>query len=534
MSINEVVRIVRERYRVVLLCTLLGLLGAAAAVALIPREYASDVPLYVSLVGRVETSDQAYQANQLAKARVASYAPLMRDERITQAVINRLQLPMTAEQLAKHITVTVAPDAIVMVETVTDTSPQRAAAIANAAAEEFVGLVTQLEQPIGPAPAPAPALGAARQPTPEPTQIRPRIIRQATPSLIPVSPNVPFSVALGAALGLLIGLGAAFVRNARDTSVRDPERLQVLTSAAVLATIPADRAAGNSPITLDQSPESARAEAYRTLRTNLRFHHHGAPWNTGAKVVVVTSAGIGEGKSVTACNLARALATGSRVILIDANLRHPQVETYLGLEPGPGLTTVLAGNLGWPFARRRLNDVALEVLSSGPVGPRLGELLIWHRMDELLQELRRCYDFVIIDSPALLPVSDAAAVAARADGVILVVRYGATTEEQVAAAVEALRAVSAPVLGTALNMAPAPNPRRGRVNTYAEPPPPHLLPLPLVNPVSPANPASPAIPASPVSPLVPPDRRIPVEPAGNVGGDPPDGVDGSGPDGAAR
>ena len=126
----------------------------------------------------------------------------------------------------------------------------------------------------------------------------------------------------------------------------------------------------------------ARAEAYRRLRTNLQFHR-AAPNNSRAKVWVVTSANIGDGTSITACNLARALAVSSRVMLVDANLRHPQVHTYLGEEPGPGLTTVLTENLDWSSARRAHSEVPLEVLPSGPVASQLAELLTGRRMDHI-------------------------------------------------------------------------------------------------------------------------------------------------------
>jgi capsular exopolysaccharide synthesis family protein len=512
VSVNEALRIVGERWRVVLSCLLLGLLGAALALTVIPRQYSASVTLYVSLQGRATSSDEAYQASQLAKERASSYAPLMTDARITQAVVDQLKLPITAEQLAKRLTVTVAPETVVLTESVTDTSPDQAAAIANAVAEQFVGLTQALEQqqPIGPAPAPAPepvpATRGAPAPAPEAApapagaQIGTQIIRLATPSAVPVSPNRPFVVALGAALGLLIGIGAAFAQHVRDTSIRDRTRLQALTGVPLLAEIPADRNARMSPIAVDQDPGSRRAEAYRRLRTNLQFHGGVRPHGR-AKVVVVTSAVRGEGTSATACNLARALADGNQVLLIDANLRHPQVETYLDLDPGPGLTTVLAGRLLWPFARRRLGDVPLEVLPAGPVAPRMGDLLTARGMDKLLHEVRERYDFVIIDVPALLPVSDAAAVAARADEVVLVVRYRRTNEDQVAAALRTLDAVSAPLIGTVLSMAKRP-PRNGRMRGYPD------RPVPLIPQLSIPTQAGPPPNGQPVA--APPGGPVPV------------------------
>jgi tyrosine-protein kinase len=511
VSVNEALRIVGERWRVVLSCLLLGLLGAALALTVIPRQYSASVTLYVSLQGRATSSDEAYQASQLAKERASSYAPLMTDARITQAVVDQLKLPITAEQLAERLTVTVAPETVVLTESVTDTSPDQAAAIANAVAEQFVGLTQALEQqqPIGPAPAPppepapanrgAPAPAPEAAPTPAGAQIGTQIIRLATPSAVPVSPNRPFVVALGAALGLLIGIGAAFAHHVRDTSIRDRTRLQALTGVPLLAEIPADRNARMSPIAVDQDPGSRRAEAYRRLRTNLQFHG-GVRQHSGAKVVVVTSAVRGEGTSATACNLARALADGNQVLLIDANLRHPQVETYLDLDPGPGLTTVLAGRLLWPFARRRLGDVPLEVLPAGPVAPRMGELLTARGMDNLLREVRERYDFVIIDVPALLPVSDAAAVAARADEVVLVVRYRKTNEDQVAAALRTLDAVSAPLIGTVLSMAK--RPRNGRMRGYPD------RPVPLIPQLSIPTQSGPPPNGHPVA--APPSGPVPV------------------------
>jgi capsular exopolysaccharide synthesis family protein len=497
VSVNEALRIVRTRWRVVVACLLLALLGASVATALTPRQYSSNVTLYVSLQGRADSSDAAYQASQLAKERVVSYAPLLQDERITQPVIDRLQLGVTAAQLAQRITVTVQPETVVLSAAVTDNSPERAAATANALAEEFVGLVQQLEQPFGPSPPPA----APGQKAPDPTKIGVQIIRPATAVPLPVSPNVPFNLALGAALGLLIGLAAAFVRNARDTRIRSAERVAALTGAPILSEIAADRDARRNPLTLGAPPGSLRVEAFRKLRTNLQFLASGRPH----RVVVVTSAAIGEGKSTTACNLALALAdAGSRVLLVDLNLRRPQVDRYLGLAPGAGVVNVLAGRIAVRHAVLRWIEGGLDVLPAGPVPFNPSELLASRATGALLDEVRQRYDFVILDAPALLPVTDAAAVAARADGVVLVVRHGRTSEEQVAAAVSTLDAVNAPLLGVALAGTPAPRWRRQPVASYPEPDPvpPQQQRGPAPEPVQQPFGGAPAPQPPPVSPPI--------------------------------
>ena len=461
MSVNEALRVLRTRWRVAVLCLLLAVLGAGVVTSFMPRQYTSDVTLYVSLQGQAGGADAAYQASQLAKERVVSYAPLLRDERITQPVIDKLHLATTAPELAKQITVTVQPDTVVLSAAVTQPSPAAAAAIANALAQEFVGLVGDLEQPIGTTTTPAPG-----QPTPAPAKIGVQIIRPATPIDKPVSPNVAFNLALGATLGLLLGVGAAFLRNARDTSVRSARRVEELTGAPVLSSVVADRDSRRHPVTLGAHPGSLQVEAYRKLRTNLQFLEPGKPH----RVIVVTSATVGEGKSTTACNLALALAdAGNRVVLIDVNLRRPQVEQYLQINPTAGVVNVLAGRIPLRRAVGRWVEGGLDVLTAGPVPFNPSELLASRATAALLDEVRHHYDFVILDTPALLPVTDAATVAARADGVVLVVRYGRTVEEQVSAAVTALDAVKAPLLGVVLIGTPASRLRRVRAGSYPEP-----------------------------------------------------------------
>jgi capsular exopolysaccharide synthesis family protein len=498
VSVNEALRIVRKRWRIVVLCLLLGLLGAGVATYLTPREYSSDVTLYVSLQGRADSSDAAYQASQIAKERVVSYAPLLKDERITQPVVDKLHLGITAQQLADRITVTVQPETVVLSAAVTDTSPQRAADIANALADEFVGLVQDLEQPFGPTPAPAPA----GQPAAQPTKIGVQIIRPATPVPTPISPKIGFNLPLGTALGLLVGIAAAFVREARDTRIRSADRLRALTGAPVLAEIPADRDARVHPLTLGASPGSARVEAFRKLRTNLQFPEHGRPH----RVVVVTSAAVGEGKTTTACNLALALAdSGSRVLLVDLNFRRPDVDRYLGVESGAGAANVLAGRIAASRTVQRWVEGRLDVLTAGPSPVNSSELLASRATGALLDEVRRRYDFVILDTPAVLPVTDAAVVAARADGAILVVRHGRTQEEQVSDAVNALGAVGAPVLGAVLTRTPGPRRRRlVRSGSYPEPDAVPALQRPPAQAQAPAGPPR-VVDSPPTAPIRTPE-----------------------------
>jgi capsular exopolysaccharide synthesis family protein len=475
MTVERAMRMLRERWGLALLCVVLGLLGAGVATYLTPRAYSSDVTLYVSLQGRADSSDDAYQADRLAQARVQSYVPLLTDERVTQPVVESLGLALTPAELAERVTVTVEPDTTVLTAAVRDSTPEGAAAVANALANEFVGLVGELEQPIGPTP-PPPAPG---QPAEEPARIGVQVIQPAAPVAVPVSPDAPFNLALGGALGLLIGIAAMVVRDMRDTSVRSAEHLRGLVPAPVLAEIPHDRRVATRPLLVDDPFASPRAEAFRRLRTNLQF----LGGRQGRGVIVVTSARPGEGTSTTACNLAITLAeAGNRVLLVDANLRNPRVADYLGVDTTPGLVDVLAGRMVWQYARRPWNRGGFDVLPAGAAGQdHSSQLLSSFGLADLLADMRKHYHFVVVDTPALLPVSDAAAVAARADGVVLAVQHRQTTQEQVDAAVSMLGSVSARLLGAVLTMRRGRPGREGRVQAYKaqqSAPRPEVPPLP--------------------------------------------------------
>ena len=193
---------------------------------------------------------------------------------------------------------------------------------------------------------------------------------------------------------------------------------------------------------------TARAEALRQLRTNLQFVDVDQP----VKTLVITSAIPGEGKSSTACNLALLFAeTGRRVLLIDADLRRPRIADYFGLEGAVGLTTILAGRATPEDVVQPWSD-GLWVLPSGFVPPNPSELIGSRHMADLLGGFREAFDMVILDCPPLLPVTDGAVAAARADGALLLARAGKTTSTQITAAVNALHKVDARLLGCVFNM----------------------------------------------------------------------------------
>jgi capsular exopolysaccharide synthesis family protein len=265
---------------------------------------------------------------------------------------------------------------------------------------------------------------------------------------VPVAPRPVRNLALAALLGLIIGAAGAVAREMLDTTVKTGEALHALAGAPVLAGVPFDPDAKTAPGTYVSSGHSARAESLRQLRTNLQYVDVDRP----VKTVVVTSAVPGEGKSSTACGLAILFAeAGQRVLIIDADLRRPCIAEYLGIEGAAGLTTVLVGKASVDDVLQRWGT-DLWVLPSGSLPPNPSELLGSQHMADLLDELRERFDMVIVDCPPLLPVTDGAVVAARADGALLMARSRRTTIGQVTAAVRALQSVDARLLGCVFNM----------------------------------------------------------------------------------
>lgn len=198
-----------------------------------------------------------------------------------------------------------------------------------------------------------------------------------------------------------------------------------------------------------RDPMAAASEAFRVLRTNLQFMGLDKP----LKSVLVTSATPGEGKSTVAANLAVVFAqNGANVCLIDADLRRPTAHKILGIDSYPGLTTAILGGAGGQEHAVQKTDVpGLKVVPSGPIPPNPAELLGSGKMERFLRELEERFDMVVVDTPPVLAVTDAAVLAPKVGGVLMVTRAGGVARHQVVRAKQALEAVKANVLGAVLD-----------------------------------------------------------------------------------
>lgn len=442
MELKDYWLILRRRWRLVVLTVLATVAVALVVTVQTTPQYSSSARLFVSTTEA--DASQAFQGGQFATQRVASYADLVpKSRRLADQVAEDLGGNADPVQVQSEVTAAVVPETVNLEITATDPDPVRARDIAQAYAEALSDLVADLETPEGQANAP----------------IRADIVDNAEVNTAPVAPQPVRNLGLGLALGLLLGAGLATARELLDTSVSTTEDVADITPAPMLGHIISDAAAVRSSPAGALAGTTQWAESFRVLRTNMQY----VEVDHDQKVFVVTSSMPGEGKSTTAVNLAITMALADqRVVLVECDLRRPLIAGRMGLDGAVGSTSVLIGKVSLDDALQTYADTGLRVLACGPIPPNPSELLQSQAMEGLLKQLRADFDVVLIDAPPLLPVTDAAILAAQTDGALLVVRHGKTSQDQLEHAIDRLATVDAKTLGVVMNMAPA----RGAKGTY--------------------------------------------------------------------
>jgi capsular exopolysaccharide synthesis family protein len=278
-------------------------------------------------------------------------------------------------------------------------------------------------------------------------------IFRAIPSDAPIRPRPLLNMGIGAATGLFLALAIIFLRDALDTTVHSKEDIERKVGLPVLGMIAKieDTRDASQPY-VDYKPRSPIAETFRKLRTNLEFASVDAP----LKLIIVTSALPSEGKTTISLNLAAIYAQGGkRVAVVDADMRKPMLHRVAGLSNRMGLSDLFRSDMPIKEIMRSPNgNERLYLITSGKLPPNPSELLASMRMGQILENLLKMVDVVIIDTPPMLVAADAQILAARSDGVLIVAEPYRTPIESLQASVEALRRVNARVLGVVFNRVP--------------------------------------------------------------------------------
>lgn len=492
MELRDYLNVIRLRKWVIVQAVVIVTLAAVITSLMQPPVYEGQAKVLISEKGSgadlfgslgLDISSQPERGLQ-------TQVQLMQVRPLLENTIRRLDLGVTPEALAKRVEVSAVGQTNVVTVTARDADPKRAAAIANTLGEEFVswsrdykresidaaaaqvesrldaskqeildigkkiqdkGVSDELQAELSIATGAYTTLAAKLEELRINSQLEEgsgRIVSPAVVAAAPVEPSPVRNTVLGLAVGLVFGLGMAFLYEYLDNTLKSSEEMERALGAPVLGVIPAEKYDKDERrrTSILTHPTGAAAEAYRVLRNNLDFIN----FQHDIKTLLVTSAAPAEGKSTVAANLAVGLAqAGKKVVLVACDFRKPTTQQFFGVKNVIGLSDVLTGAHTLKSALQRpIDNLDLLVLTSGKLPPNPSELLGSEKMKNLLEELGQLGVWVIIDTPPLLAVADGSAVARYTDGVLIVTKGGHSTREEAKSAREMLQNAGGRLIGS--------------------------------------------------------------------------------------
>jgi len=395
-------------------------------------------PIYEStttlMIGKARTAEETYidyQSYEISQKLVNTYTHLAKSETVIDATIKNLGLKMTAAQLADSVAVEQVEDSEIIKITVSSTNPKIPAIVANELVKVFKQEMVRILND---------------------TNIH--VVDAAKTPVEPAKPNKPINMAAGIFFGVMGGLFLVYMREYMGNTINSQLDLQKHVGLSVIGTIPKFKRSIYSEegdLVMKYDSKSPESEAFRSIRTNIQF----ANIDEKIKTVLFTSAIKGEGKTTVAANMAVALSSiGKNVVVIDCDFRNPRLGRIFGVSNNDGITDLLL--LKKPF-EGYLKDTSFEnlkVLTAGSSVQNPAEILHSDRMKELIGSLRHEYDYVIVDTPPAAVVTDASIASSFSDAVIMVCSAGNVSVDEVILAKEALSSVNAKLMGAVLNGLP--------------------------------------------------------------------------------
>ncbi|HUR77925.1 MAG TPA: polysaccharide biosynthesis tyrosine autokinase [Acidimicrobiales bacterium] len=428
MELQAAVGLVRRRWWIVVAALVFGLVAAGIYSGTRPEIYRAGARLYVNVPNASDTRE-AIAGVEFTTQLITTFARVATSEKTTKIVSEDLDNTVSPGQVKSKVSAVPVPQTTLIDVRASDRNPALAANLANATANALTAVIEELGD-----------LSTGG--------VKASVIDEAHVPRNPVSPQPRRDLVLGGLLGLALGAVGALTMDALDRTIRESSIAAAAFDAPLLTSIPKQRRLSSDPLVALKSGGSPTGEAYRALRTAVRFRDAAHPLRT----VLVTSAASGDGKSTIAANLAIAMSLdGAKVILIDADLRRTRLATMFDLaEGGPGLTNVLMGKI-------KLSDAlvawsrGLSVLQVGTHSLNPSEALGSQAMVDVLEHAKQLADIVIVDAPPVLPVADPAVLAALVDGTVVVCRWGKTSLHAAEATRTMLENVGANVIGVVFN-----------------------------------------------------------------------------------
>lgn len=430
MELREYLKVLKKRWLLILVITLITTsTSAVISFFIIKPTYKSDISVIIGKVGTDGKSQTvSYDDVLMYQMLVKTYSGLASSRTVAEDVINKLKLNATPEEFEKMITITPNSDTEFLNIAVKSKDPEEAMLIANQLAKSLkeVGSSVKKMDDV-------------------------QILDPAQLPKVPYSPRPVFNMCIAFFLGLAASIGLILLIEYLDNSIKTQEDIEKLARVPVIGIIPSEgETAEDSELISIKAPKSLVSEAFRTLRTSIQY----SSFDKEIETIVVTSSQQGEGKTTIVSNLAITTAqSGKKVLLIDCDLRRPRIYKKLGILNGEGLTSILAGESEKNECIRALDLPNFYIITSGPIPPYPAEILGSSRMKNLLEELKKDFDIILIDTPPVLAVTDAQVLSALCDGVLLVACCGETDRNDFIRAKELIDKVGARVLGAVLNKA---------------------------------------------------------------------------------
>ena len=449
LELGSYFTIIRKNWMLILLTVLL--VSSSSVMWSMSRtpQYEAKTQLFVSVRTGEASAGDLSQGSTFARQAVSSYVSVVSSAIVVDRVASELKLSTSTEDLAQKITAESPANTVLINIGVTDYDPRVALEVANKTAEVFAEVVeNELE---------APAEGSQ-------ARVRIDTIEPATLPDKPVGPGVELILVFGLLMGFGLGVAFAVLRTGLDTRIRSKANIETLTDLPIVGMIGKDPKSEKRPLIALKDPRNPLVESFRTLRTNLSYLNV----EDGSNTLLITSAGPNEGKTTTAVNLAIVMAdSGARVALVDADLRKPSVAKMLGIEGGAGLSDLLVGKAKFDEVLQQFGRKQLTVLPAGRIPPNPSELLGYKAMGKVLDMLSEHFDYVIVDAPPALAVTDAAILSKKVGGTLLIAAAGKVRKQELSNVLESLETVDGKVLGIVVTMVPTKGPDSYSYSSYS-------------------------------------------------------------------
>lgn len=389
--------------------------GVCVFTLLQPAKYTATAKLFATYSQNSnsdETSANANNASSYITNQIKSYPSLTTTEAVLAPAAESLGTGITAQELAGKITASVPTNTSFINITAQDGNAQMAAAMANAVAASLSEVV-----------------GHSLYSDSAQSPIKLTIVQPAVAPSSPTTPKVKMNIAIGFFVSLFLAILVALLKDLFSTRIHDESELESFIGAPIIGRIPQTEELKDTVPVIMNEPGSPIAEDFRRIGTNLSFFTPVS--GTNSKLVIVSSVGVNEGKTTVCANLAAALAeTGSSVLLIDADLRHPSIAKKLEIDGSAGLVHVLSRQATVKDVVQKYWKSNFHVMPAGPTPPNAAMLLNSPLMEELIAQALRQYDYVIVDTAPMIVANEAAIFAKQGGGLVLVSRCGYTLKRQ--------------------------------------------------------------------------------------------------------